>query len=159
MAQFQNPFDATAVAPREPMDVLREGDYPVLIEASEWKETKKRDGAYLELTLQVTDGEYKGRKLWDRLNLSNPNTAAVDIAQQTLSAICHAVGVLKVSDSAQLHDKPMVAKVKVKQGENGPMNEIKGYKQLKAGVVGTVAPAPAAAAPAATAPWLQKKTA
>jgi hypothetical protein len=38
------------------------------------------------------------------------------------------------------------------------MNEIKGYKQLKAGVVGTVAPAPAAAAPA-TAPWLQKKTA
>lgn len=163
MAQFQNPFDASTVAPSAPMDVLPDGDYAVIIEASEWKETKKKDGSYLELVLQVVDGPAKGRKVWDRLNLSNPNTVAVDIAQQTLSAICHAVGVLKVSDSTQLHNLPMIVKLKVKQGENGPMNECKGYKALKAGVVGsvgTVTPSAPSTAPSAPAvpPW-QRKTA
>lgn len=155
MAQFQNPFDASAVAPREPMDVLPDGDYPVIIEASEWKPTKKQDGTYLELTLQVIDGQHKGRKLWDRLNLSNPNATAMEIAQQTLSAICHATGVMKVSDSAQLHNTPMLAKVKIRQGENGPTNEVKGYKKM-GGVVGSVAPAPAAAAAPVVAPWAKK---
>lgn len=160
MAQFQQTFDAEQHEPRQAMDVIPDGDYAVIIEASDWKQTKKQDGAYLEMTLQVIDGPMKGRKLWDRLNLSNPNAQAVEIAQQTLSAICHAVGVMKVSDSAQLHNLPLLAKVKVKQGARGPMNEIKGYKKLSGGgVVGTVAPAPAASAPAApaVAPWLQKK--
>ena len=157
MAQFQNPFDATTVAPSQPMDVLPDGDYPVIIEASEWKTTKKQDGQYLELVLQVIDGPAKGRKLWDRLNLSNPNPTAVDIAHQTLSAICHATGVMRVEDSSQLHNHPMLVKVKVKQGDNGPMNECKGYKKLSAGVVGSVAPAPSAAPSApAVPPWQRK---
>lgn len=155
MAQFQNPFDATSVAPREAMDVLPDGEYPVVIDASEWKQTKAGTGAYLELTLQVTDGAHKGRKLWDRLNLQNPNQTAVDIAQQTLSAICHATGVMKVSDSAQLHGIPMSARVKVRQGDNGPSNEVKGYKPLRVGVVGSVPPAPSGPA---VPPW-QKKSA
>ncbi len=154
MAQFQNEFDASTVSPREPMDVLPDGNYPVIIQASEWKPTKKQDGTYLELTLQVIDGQHKGRKVWDRLNLSNPNSQAVDIAQQTLSAICHAVGVMKVSDSAQLHNVPMLAKLKVKQGENGPMNEVRGYKKMGGAVVGSVAPAVAAAP--VQAPWTKK---
>jgi hypothetical protein len=153
MAQFQNPFDATSVAPREAMDVLPDGDYPIIIEASEWKNTKKGDGAYLELTLQVVDGPAKGRKLWDRLNLANPNQTAVDIAQQTLSAICHATGVMQVSDSTQLHNLPVLARVKVKQGENGPLNEVKGYKRLKA--TPDAAPVAPPASPA-VAPWMKK---
>lgn len=155
MAQFQNPFDATTIAPREAMDVLPDGDYQVIIDASEWKQTKAGTGAYLELTLHVTDGPAKGRKLWDRLNLSNPNQTAVDIAQQTLSAICHAVGVLRVSDSTQLHNLPMLAKVKVKQGETGPMNEVKGYKKLAVGGT-TVTPPTAPTSGAATPPWQRK---
>lgn len=156
MAQFQNPFDATAVAPREAMDVLPDGDYPVIVEASEWKQTKSGTGAYLELTLQVIDGPAKGRKVWDRLNLSNPNQTAVDIAQQTLSAICHAVGVLRVNDSTQLHNLPMLAKVKVKQGENGPMNEVKGYKKMGAAPVAMTPPPSAAPSAPAVPPWQKK---
>lgn len=159
MAQFGQPFDANTVEPAKPMDVLPDGDYAVIIEDSKWVETKKKDGQFLELTLQVVDGPAKGRKLWDRLNLSNPNPQAVEIAQQTLSAICHATGVMQVADSAQLHNLPMLAKVKVKPGDNGPMNEVKGYKKLAVGggVVGSVpAAAPAAPKAPAVAPWLQK---
>lgn len=155
MAQFQNAFDATQVEPNKPMDVIPDGDYLVIIEHSEWKKTKAGTGTYLELSLQIVDGPQKGRKLWDRLNLDNPNQQAVDIAQQTLSAICHATGVMRVSDSAQLHNLPLLAKVKVKQGENGPMNEIKGYRKGEVVVVGSVpsaAPKTVAAAPASP-PW------
>ncbi|MBY0490667.1 MAG: DUF669 domain-containing protein [Gemmatimonadaceae bacterium] len=161
MAQFGGEFDATTVEPTTPMDVLPDGDYPVLIEASEWRKTKKGDGAFLELTHVVCDGPMKGRKLWDRLNLQNPNTQAVEIAQRTLSAICHATGVLKVTDSAQLHNIPVLARVVVKQGERGPMNEIKGYKKFDGLVAATPSAKPIAAAtpaPAApgTAPWMKK---
>jgi hypothetical protein len=167
MAQFNETFDAANHAPREAVDVLPDGQYIAIIEASEWKKTKKGDGAFLELTLQVVDGACKGRKVWDRLNLDNPNAVAVEIAQGTLSAICHATGVMKVSDSSQLHSVPMLVRVKVKAGENGPQNEIKGYKKLGGGsasvvgAVGPVASATTASAPAApaVAPWMKKSAA
>jgi hypothetical protein len=158
MAQFNQAFDASTITPDAPREVLPDGDYPVIIEASEWKATKAGTGQFLELTLQVIEGPQKGRKVWDRLNLSNPNTQAVEIAQRTLSAICHATGVMKVSDSAQLHNLPLLAKVKVSQGPNGPSNEVKGYKKLD-GVVGSVTPAAVpmvtSSAPA-VAPWQRK---
>lgn len=155
MAQFGGEFDATTVEPSAPMEVIPDAFYPMVISASKWEKTKKGDGVYLELTLTVVDGPMKGRKVWDRLNLQNPNTQAVEIAQRTLSAICHATGVLKVTDSSQLHDLPMEVKVIVKQGEKGPMNEVKGYKKL-GGAVATPVAAPAKPAAPSTAPWLAK---
>ena len=156
-------FDATAVAPANPLDPVPAGDYTVCIVDSEMKPTSSGNGYYLQLTLEVLEGEFSGRKIFDRLNLDNPNRQAVEIAQRTLSAICHAVGVLQVQDSAQLHDKPLVAKVAVRaaRGEYGPSNEVKGYKASSAGVsapprVPAAAQAAAATAPAAAAasrPW------
>ena len=37
-------------------------------------------GSYLNLTFEILDGNYKGRKVWSRLNLDNPNQQAVQIA-------------------------------------------------------------------------------
>lgn len=154
MAQFGGEFDATTVEPSAPMEVLPDAFYPMVISASKWEKTKKGDGAFLELTLTVVEGPMKGRKVWDRLNLQNPNTQAMEIAQRTLSAICHATGVLKVTDSSQLHDLPMEVKVIVKSGERGPMNEVKGYKKLAAVTAAPVAKAVASAP--ASAPWMAK---
>lgn len=172
MAQFNGEFDATQVEPSAPMEVLPDNWYPMMIAASKWEPTKANDGTYLELELQVIDGPYKGRKAWDRLNLANKSEQAVEIAQRTLSAICHATGVLKLADSMQVHGIPMLVKVTVKQGTNGPMNEVKGYKKLDgaiaaatpAGTHAGFAPAgpatsaaPVAPAAPATPPWAAKK--
>lgn len=161
MAEFAGTFDATTIEPNKPLDVLPNGDYVVVIADSKWVATKKGDGQFLELTLDIVqDGPVKGRKLWDRLNLSNPNPQAVEIAQKTLSAICHATDVLQVKDSAQLHGRPLLAKVTVSQGPNGPTNEVKGYKRIDTGgSIGAIVPTPAptAAAGPAVAPWLAKK--
>ena len=93
------------------------------------KPTKAGTGSYMQLTVEIIDGQHSGRKLIDRLNLNNPNKVAVDIAQRTLSSICRATGVMTPTDSQELHDKPMMVKVVIRpaQGEYSASNEIKSY--------------------------------
>jgi hypothetical protein len=112
-------FDASRVDPTNPFDPLPPGKYKAQIVQSEWRATKDGAGSYLWLELDVLEGEHRGRKLWDRLNLNNSNVQAVEIAQRTLSAICHAIGKLKVSDSADLHLVPMLVDVAVRPPKDG----------------------------------------
>lgn len=157
MAQLN--FDATQVDPQSSFDPIPAGWYKAIITESEMKDTRNGQGQYLQLTLQVLDGQYSGRHLWERLNLVNPSTAAVEIAQKTLSAICHAVGVLTPRDSAELHNRPLQVKVKVKpaEGEFEARNEISGYKAVDGKPVQAVPSSPAPARHAAAAsdapPW------
>ena len=122
-------FDASKVEPSVAFEPLPAGDYPVMIIDSKDKPTKRGDGKYLELKLQVASGKYQNRQIFDRLNLDNPNDEAVKIARATLSAICRAVNVLTPNDSSELHNRKLLATVKVKPDQNGnPRNEISGYK-------------------------------
>ena len=148
-------FNATSVAPATAFEAIPAGNYAVIITESAMKTTKRGDGEYLQLTLQIIDGEHSGRKLFDRLNLNNPNATAVDIAQRTQSAICHAVGVMQPQDSAELHDIPMQVKVGVEKNKDDDTNSnvIKGYA-----TAGNGKPAPRAAAPAHAMPPPQPAT-
>lgn len=156
MAFLGGTFDATQVQPGGQSDVIPAGDYKVMISDSEMVQTKSGSGSFLKLTLQVIDGPHQGAVIFDRLNLVNTNLKAVEIAQRTLSAICHAIGVLQVQDSAQLHNRPLLARVAYReaQGEYGASNEIKGYRPISGGApamaptTGLVAPAPAYQPPA-----------
>jgi len=134
MADLGNPFDANSVEPRESFDPLPAGEYQVHIVESEMKPTKAGNGRYLQLTLEVIDGEFMGRKVWDRLNLENPNQTAVDIAQRTLSQICRSCGEMNVRDSEQLHYRRMTAKLKLRAGtaEHDPSNDVSRYDAPKA---------------------------
>ena len=112
MAQLN--FGASQVAPDTGTpDAVPAGLYSVLIDESEVKPTKDGNGAYLQLRLNIIDGEYAGRKIFDRLNIQNQNQVAQDIAYKRLSAIAHSVGVLHVQDSQQLHNIPLKVKVAV----------------------------------------------
>lgn len=130
MANLGQTFDANAVDPADSFEPLPAGDYMVVITDSEMKDTRSGTGQYLQLTLQVVDGPYHNRLIFDRLNLINPNQTAVEIAQRQLSQICHAVGILSVTDSAQLHNLPLVAKIAYRNGNDqyGPSNDVKGYR-------------------------------
>lgn len=144
-----NGFDASSVEPSRSFEPLPEGKYEAVITESEMKETRAGNGRYLALTLEIVGGDHAGRRLWDRLNLENPNEKAVDIAKATLSAICRALGILKPKDSAELHNKPLVVRVALRRDENGETrNDIKGYesaasskpRELKAGTQAARAP-------------------
>ena len=169
MARLGETFDATTVEPNKPLEPLPPGRYVVQIVNSEMRPTKDGMGQYLWLELDVLEGAYAGRKLFDRLNLVNSNPTTVEIAQRTLSAICHATGLMQVDDSEQLHLIPLVADVKVQPPKNGysASNTLR-YMPLEQPVARPVAtsasrpavaarPAssasPAPAAKSATAPW------
>jgi len=126
MANLGQTFDASQVTPQGSYEVIPAGDYPAMITRSDMKDTKSGTGKYLELEIDLQDGS--GRKLWDRLNLINQNSKAVEIAQRQLSSICHAINVLNVQDSEQLHGRLMTVRVTVKEDPSyGPRNEVKAY--------------------------------
>lgn len=122
-------FDASQVEPAGEFEPIPAGKYVAIITHSEMKPTRSGTGRYLELTFQIVEGQYKGRMLWARLNLENPNPTAVQIARGELSAICRAVGVMAPKDSVELHNLPLVVSVRCKRREDTDeiTNEIKGY--------------------------------
>ena len=121
-------FDARTVEPMDQFEPVPAGKYLAAVVASEVKPTKARDGSFLELTFQVLEGDYKGRLLWARLNLDNPNPLTVKIARGELSALCRAVGIMEPKDSCEMHNLPLVITVKQKADSDGEVrNEIKGY--------------------------------
>lgn len=113
-----NGFDARQVDPAEGFDPIPAGKYLAVITETEMKDTKKGGGQYLQLTFQIIDGPFKGRYVWARLNLKNSNPTTVQIARGELSAICRAVGVMTPSDSAELHNLPLVISVRQKRRRN-----------------------------------------
>lgn len=160
MASFAHTFDASTIEPSN-FEIYPAGKYLVQIVASEMRPTKDGRGQYLYLELDILEGQFAGRKLFDRLNLVNDNPDTVDIAKRTLSAICRATGQMQVSNSEQLHLIPMIADVRVRppKGQYGESNSIR-YLPRNAGAptasaprapAAYAAPAPAVVAPAAPA--------
>ncbi|HNX25797.1 MAG TPA: DUF669 domain-containing protein [Phycisphaerae bacterium] len=123
----------------EPDDFLKNfepiaaGKYPMAITASEIKPTKNGDGSYLELELTVVEGEFEGRKVWDRLCINHPKELTQTIARGKLSSICRAVGVMSPGDSAELHNIPLLVKVKLKKRDDTDemTNEVSYYSPIE----------------------------
>ena len=133
MASLQG-FDANKVEPATPFEPIPAGKYLTVISASEMKPNKAGTGQFLELMFTIVEGEYKNRQVWSRLNLENPNELAMKIAQAELSALCRAVGVLTPNDSVELHNLPLVIKVRCKRRKDTDeiVNEIGGYEKREA---------------------------
>lgn len=153
-----NGFNAMAIEPQTSYEPMPADWYKCVITNTEEKPTKKQNGSYLQLDIEVIEGEFAGRKVFDRLNLNNPNSAAVEIAQRTLSSICRAIDVPNPKNSSELLDKPLMVKVAVKpaDGQYSASNEVKGYDACNISSAGATASAPVAAAAAngsATPPW------
>jgi hypothetical protein len=172
MAQFQ--FDTNTVPPRENnFEVLPAGTYNAQVIESEITALKSGNGSALKLTLEILSEGYRGRKVWARLNVKHTNPTAEQIAQQQLRELCDAIGVVRMQDTVELHNKPMQVKLKVRKDDSGQyedQNEVVSFKALGAGAgPGVAAGIPqraaapaanaAAAAPAAggsTPPWAKK---
>jgi hypothetical protein len=128
MANFS--FNANNVTPSASFEPIPAAKYNAVIEATEIKPTSKGDGKRLNLTFSVIGGEFNNRKIFEGLNIENPNSEAQRISLENLSAICHAINVMDLRDTEQLHGKPLVIKVAIKaaSGDYEARNVIKGYE-------------------------------
>jgi hypothetical protein len=113
MADLGFDYDAEQFEPLAPRDPIPADKYEAMIIESERKPTRDGNGELLNLVWVVTSGKYEGRKVYDRVNLKNNSDKAVEIGMRQLSAICHATGKLRVTDSAELHNLPCTISVKV----------------------------------------------
>lgn len=137
-------FNAATVPQSKPFEPIPTGWYNVKI--VEITPTPTKDNAttkawYLKLQLEVIDGEFKGRKLFHNLNMSNPNPEAVRISTEQLSTICHSVGRIQIGHTNELLGLPFMAKTSVKIDPTGtyePSNDVKGFKPLEQGGPGSM---------------------
>jgi hypothetical protein len=153
-----NPMD---IEPAEDFAPIPEGEYEVMITGTEWRDNSKGTGRYLSLSLQVIEGPYENRLLWEMLNLDNPNEQAVAISMKALSAICRAVGhtkTLDTDDGAELCNRPMRVKIGIDpaKGQYKAKNRVRAWLPKLPGSRSSVDPGPAAQADAPakrTPPW------
>lgn len=150
-------FNARNVEPQKPLEPIPDGWYAVTMDKSEVKPTSGGSGKQLRFALTVVDGDYKGRKIFDGLNIANKNATAQEIGQQQLSAICHAINVLDVTDTAQLHGKAFMVRVITEPAEDGydARNKCKAFKAVEGNSVALAS----AKAAGATPPWAGKNAA
>lgn len=155
-------FDASGIAPTTSFDPLPDGWYAMRIIESEMTGSDKA-GDMLKLRLEIDESvhpEFANRSVFDRLCLNHPtSTQAREIAQRTLSAICHSIGKLQISDTEELLGQSVRVKVKAMPARTDATsgksydasNEVRGYKAIDEKVEAPAAapaakPAPAAAA-------------
>jgi len=129
---FNVSFNARTVEPNLPPAPVPTGEYTVMIVSTDEKPTKNGGGqTFYEIVMQIVDGEFKGRRVVDRLNCKNKNEQAREIAYATLSSICWVTGVIQLQNSsAELHGKPFkvsVAKVPRDDDPTKEGNEIRAY--------------------------------
>jgi len=112
---------------------LPNGKYKAVVSNSEMKESKAGHN-YIAFTLEIIDGQYKGRLLWENCNHTHPNEQTRKIANGRLSAMSKAVGMVQLMDTSELHNKPMLIEVaQKKRNDTGEMqNVIRSFDSLSA---------------------------
>jgi hypothetical protein len=122
-------LDLKNVQPGGSFEPIPAGEYPAVIVSSEKKPTKDNTGQRLELKLQILNGPFQNRTLFDGLNIVNKSAQAQQIGRAQLKAVCVAAGIENPQHSEELHNRPLTIKVAIGKDQNGnPRNEIKGYK-------------------------------
>lgn len=108
--------------------------YKVMIVGSAGVDSSKKDqfgnptSKMLVFELACVEGPQQGVKHNDRLNLFHVNPETVRIANQQLSAYCHAIGVYQFQETAELHNKPFFVEIGLQDGAEA---RAKGYTEVK----------------------------
>ena len=120
-------FNAAEVQPSS-FDALPAGTYEAVIANSEAKPMKSGNGMGFNFEFEIVSGDHKGRKVFSWITFEHRTSPdAQRIGREQLSAICRAVGVTQLNDTAQLHNLPMM--ITVALDKNDPTrNVIKAYK-------------------------------
>lgn len=163
---FIQPFNAATVEPAKKPPPLPAGVYNAQITDSKTGVLASGNGEGIGLTWDIIDGPCAGRKVFQHINYRHANPEAERIGQSELSAVCHAVNVMQLQDTQQLHGRPCRIKVSI-DSKDKDRNRVTGWEPMGAaqpGMPPAGAPPAQPAAPAATAstsaanmpPWARR---
>lgn len=129
-------WDASGYDPDQPdFNILPQGEYTVCVTESDICPTKAGNGTLCKLKLKIIAGDHKNRTLYDNINLKNPNEDATRIGKRQMDSLLYSTGILKPSDTSELHNKPVIAVIEVQKRKDtgGLSNSVKKYKPLASG--------------------------
>ena len=147
-------FNAAEVQPTS-FEPIPPGTYEAVACKSESRPMKSGNGMGFNFEFEIVSGDFRGRKVFEWINFEHrTNPQAQQIGREKLSALCRAVGVTQLNDTAQLHNLPLMIVVAIDR-KDPTKNVIKAFRPK----TGAAASAPAAATPAGgatadgAAPW------
>lgn len=119
-------FDASKVEPDQGrIGALPKGWYKTMVEKTELKLTNDGAGQIFNVMFTVVDGLHKGAKFFNGFNVVNNSEKATEIGHKQLSALCHAVGVLQMTDTDQIKNIPFFTRLKFVAAEMDPQDSTK----------------------------------
>ena len=155
-------FNASTVAPAENnFEPIPAGWYQMVVEKAELKPTKAGTGSMISLQCKVQGPTHANRVVFGNINYQNPSEQAQEIGQRQLSALCHSIDVLNLTNVQQLIGRPFEARVKITAAtynidgkpESGikyePRNELQGFRAVGAATASAPGTATAPTAPSA----------
>jgi len=126
------------------------GWYPGSIVEMEYKPKKdKPDEGYLQLTVEIDEGDHKGRQLFDNLNMWDQSEKAQQYVQRKVNTLCMSTGQHQITDLNQLMNNRLLIQVKLREarevvdentGETkkyDAQNQISNYKAIPTGGAAT----------------------
>lgn len=136
---------------------IPEGDYQLMCEEAEEKQTAAKTGSYIKAKFQVLGPSHAGRLIWMNFNIHNPSAKAEEIGRRQISGWAAACGRPNAADTDELLNLPFNAKVTIEpgSGQYGPQNRISGYLMPEAPSAPKASAAPKAATAPAPAPAAQ----
>lgn len=81
-----------AVGGKKKYEPLVPGQYSVTLQRVAEKSTKAGNGAYLDASFEVAEGENKGRLIFEKFMIDHPNPKVVEIGRQRLDKFLKAAG-------------------------------------------------------------------
>ncbi|MEI7607332.1 MAG: DUF669 domain-containing protein [Rhodospirillaceae bacterium] len=119
-------FDSSGIPPVLPFSPVPAGTYIASITETEVRVTRDGLGSYISAVSEILEGIHAGRKVYDRVTVTNASLKAVAFGNRKLSAMCRATGMMTITDTTDLHGIPFRAVVRVVpgDGEFGDSNTI-----------------------------------
>ena len=112
--------NSTEFKPIEP------GQYPAMIVEAGEKTSLTTGSTYAYVKIEIVDGAYKGRKIFDNMFRNSTNEKAVTIAKKKLHAICTSLGIVELKDPNAMLYKPLNINVALDR-QDPSKNIVMGY--------------------------------
>lgn len=122
-------FNAAEVPPPSDGDYepIPDGTYECMVMEAEMKATRS-GGEMLSVRLDVIDGQYQNRRIYDNMNIVCPNSPkAEEIAHKMLGSLCRAVGIMAPEDTSQFLDKAIRVRTGIEPAK--PYTDANGVQQ------------------------------
>ena len=138
-------FATSTVEQPRSFEPLKPGTYTATVSDIELKTTNAGTGSYLNLKIEILEGEYANRIVFEKCNIVNPSQVAQEIGQGKIGSLAAAIGMggVDVPDTDVFLNKPIKVELKIQPGSNGygPSNEVVRFGMLS-GAGAAPAPTP-----------------